>query len=175
MRSLLVLLLLLVSRPVFAHDEVLRDLPELAAGADVVVRGRVVQVVADRGTRGPRLVSVVVERALAGDPGAQALTFRAPVEHGEGWRVGEHALFFVKQWQGGWLATAIAAESPRVGTGGVAALDARWAEAVRGPRLAEEKDELSVPGLFAGGFCFVGLLWLGRRRVVRDAAARPPA
>ncbi len=171
MRALVLLLVLsiaLVAAPASAHEEVLRtDLGALARGAEVVARGRVVQVVLDRGSRGPRLVSVVIERVLAGEPGAQAITFRAPHEHGPGWAVGDHALFFLKRWQGGWHATAVAAESPRVGAESAAALEARWAEAVR--EGEGEAGGVSLPGLAAGALCFVGLLLLGRRRIVRAA------
>ena len=166
MRAALLLLVLTLAGPASAHEEVLRDLPTLAGSAEVVVRGRVVQVVADRGSRGPRQVSLVIERVLRGEPGAQALTFRAPVEHGPGWQVGDHALFFLTRWQGRWHASAIEAESPKVGPGGAAALDARWAAAEGGAAPAPE-ERISVPGLLAGGVCFVGLLWLGRRRVLR--------
>lgn len=162
-------LLLLVPLAAAAHPEVVRALE--AIDADLVAIGRVVQVEASQGSRGPREVSIVVERTLLGEPGAGALTFHAKAEHGPGWAVGEHALFLLARWEGRWYGAALAAESPRVGAGGVAALEKRWREAMerRAAREAEARaagaDEgPSLPGLLAGGAFFAGLIWLGWRR-----------
>ncbi|WP_373048227.1 hypothetical protein [Vulgatibacter sp.] len=175
MRLLPVAFLLLAATTASAHEERIRTDPrEMAEGAELVLRGRVVQVEADRGTRGPRWVSVVIERALRGDPGAEAITFRAPPEHGPGWLVGENALFFLRRFDGRWVPTAIAAESPKAGPDGGAGLDGRWQQAAgeEEAALAAGEEEaalaagegLSFPALLAGALCFLGLIGLGRWR-----------
>ena len=83
------------------------------------------------------------------------------MEHGPGWAVGDRALFFLTRFQGSWHAAALAAESPR---GDAASLEAQWRAAFAG----EEAAALSLPGLIAGGCCFLGLLGLGWRRRVRE-------
>lgn len=152
-----------------------------AIDADVAIAGRVVQVVSDRGSLGPRRVSVVIERVFEGDPRAGALTFRAPHEHGPGWRVGDRALFLLSRSEGGWHAAALAAESPRAGPGGLRALEAAWrrarevarggardaAQAGRPSGGATRGPSISPAGL-AGGAAFLAAAgWILRRRARR--------